>query len=275
MNYDSFQPHPDFEAIIKCYWILEVPDGMDAPRQRIVPDGCIEMIFTLGDDVKRFASESEDEFVIQPRAMIIGQITEPFYIQPTGYVNTFAARFYPYGFANFITTPVKNLANKETPLALLFGEQVANDLEQKIIHATDTQGRIEIIENFLSGRLNDQTTIDSIVKSTVDALLMTNGSEPIRSILKDDPSKRRQLERNFVKQIGISPKQLGRVIRLQTALKMLLTKQTENFTEIAYESEYYDQAHFNKDFKEFTGTNPGEFLTDDQMALSTLFYKEE
>lgn len=275
MNYQSFQPHPDLEAIIKCYWILEVPDGTDAPRQRIVPDGCIEMIFTLGEDIKRFTSESDDEFVIQPRAMILGQITEPFYIQPTGYVNTFAVRFYPYGFANFVTIPVKNLANKETPLALLFGEQVASDLEQKIIHAPDTKDRIKITEAFLSDRLNNTATIDSIVKSTVDALLLTNGSESINSILKDDLSKRRQLERNFVKQIGISPKQLGKVIRLQTALKLLLARQTENLTEIAYESEYYDQAHFIKDFKEFTGTNPGEFLTDDQMTLSTLFYKEE
>ena len=86
-------------------------------------------------------------------------------------------------------------------------------------------------------------------------------------------SKRRQLERKFAKQIGISPKQLGKVIRLQTALKMLLNKKAESLTDIAYESEYYDQAHFIKDFKEFTGTSPKEFLGNENMTLSTLFYK--
>src|SRR5690606_21973777 len=148
--------------------------------------------------------------------------TEPFYIEPTGYVNTFAIRFYPYGFANFVTEPIRNLANKETPLELLFEEKIAKKLEQKIIQAKDVKQRIEIIENFLLERLNDKSTVESIVKATVDALLSTNGNAPIKTILKDDLSKRRQLERKFSKQIGVSPKQLGKLIRLQTALKMLL-----------------------------------------------------
>ncbi|WP_257668824.1 AraC family transcriptional regulator [Parapedobacter tibetensis] len=273
MNYQTFQPQNDLKSLVKCYWTLEVPAESNSERQRIVPDGCVEMAFILGDDIKRFTSESD--FILQPRAMVLGQTIESFYIQPTGYVNTFAVRFYPYGITNFVTTPIKNLANKETPIAQLFGETIASDLEREIIQATDIQQRIEIIETFLLNKLNEKATIDNIVKTTIDMLLSTNGSSPINAILKEDLSKRRQLERKFLKQIGISPKQLGKVIRLQTALKMLLNQKTETLTKIAYESEYYDQAHFIKDFREFTGTNPKEFLEDKQMALSALFYTED
>lgn len=278
MNYQTFEPSSDLESLISCYWTLEVPAETGAQRQRIIPDGTIEMAFILGDDIKRYTSPSgrrasENEFIIQPRAMVLGQTIEPFYIEPTGYVNTFAIRFYPYGFANFVTMPIKTLANKETPIALLFGEKTANELEQKIIEATNSSERIEIIENFLLDKLNEKTTIDNIVKSTIDALLATKGSASISEILKEDLTKRRQMERNFIKQIGLSPKQLGKVIRLQSALKMLLNKQTENLTNIAYQSEYYDQAHFIKDFKEFTGINPKDFLGNENMALSALFYK--
>lgn len=271
MNYQTFQPHSDLDSLISCYWTLEVPAESDAQKQRIIPDGTIEMAFILGDDIKRYTSENE--FIIQPRAMVLGQTIEPFYIEPTGYVNTFAIRFYPYGFANFVSIPIKNLANKETPIEMLFGEKTANELEQKIIEATNSSERIEIIENFLLDKLNVKTTIDNIVKTTIDALLATNGSASIGTILKEDLSKRRQLERNFIKQIGVSPKQLGKVIRLQTALKMVLNKKAENLTDIAYESEYFDQAHFIKDFKEFTGVTPKDFLGNENMALSTLFYK--
>ena len=271
MNYQTFQPHSDLKSLVSCYWTLEVTAENDSERQRIIPDGCIEMAFILGDDIKRYTSQ--DEFILQPRAMVLGQTIEPFYIEPTGYVNTFAIRFYPYGFANFVTMPIKDLANKETPLELLFGANTAKELEQKIIQAIDSEQRIEIIESFLLEKLNDKTTIDNIVKKTVDALLSSNGTESITTILKEDLSKRRQLERNFKKQIGVSPKQLGKVIRLQTALKMLLNKKMDNLTNIAYESEYFDQAHFIKDFKEFTGINPKEFLGNENMALSTLFYK--
>jgi AraC-like DNA-binding protein len=271
MNYQTFQPNSDLASLISYYWTLEIPAESDAQRQRIIPDGTIEMAFILGDDIKRYTSE--DEFIIQPRAMVLGQTIEPFYIEPTGYVNTFAIRFYPYGFANFVTMPLKDLVNKETPIELLFGEKTANELEQNIIEATNSSERIEIIENFLLNKLNEKTTINNIVKMTIDALLTTKGSASISTILKEDLSKRRQLERNFIKQIGVSPKQLGKVIRLQTALKLLLNKKKENLTDIAYESEYFDQAHFIKDFKEFTGINPKEFLGNENIALSTLFYK--
>tara|TARA_R110002124_G_scaffold167270_2_gene334639 strand:+ start:161 stop:976 length:816 start_codon:yes stop_codon:yes gene_type:complete len=271
MHYQTFLPHPDLESLVCCYWTLEVPAANETERQRIIPDGCIELAFILRDDIKRYTSQ--DAYVIQPRAMVLGQTIEPFFIEPMGYVNTFAIRFYPYGFANFVTMPLENLANKETPLALLFGVNTSMELEHQIIHATDTLQRIGILENFLLEKLHDNTTIDNIVKQTVDALFSSNGAESITSILKKDLSKRRQLERNFKKLIGVSPKQLGKVIRLQTALKMLLNKKTDTLTNIAYQSDYYDQAHFIKDFKEFTGINPKEFLGNDHMALSTLFYK--
>lgn len=271
MDYQTFQPNSLLESIVKCYWTLEVPFQKDTQRQLIIPDGCIEMIFILGDDVQRYTSESE--FIIQPREMVLGQITGPFFIEPTGYVNSFAVRFYPYGFSNFVETPIIELANKETPLQQLFGEETANELTQKIIQSTDTQSRIKIIESFLLARLNDKTIIDTIVKTTVDTLLLTKGSASISTVLKNDLSKRRQLERNFTKKVGISPKQLGKVIRLQTALKLILNRQSENLTTIAYESEYYDQAHFIKDFKEFTGITPTDFLADNQMVLSSLFYR--
>ncbi|MEQ9264499.1 MAG: helix-turn-helix domain-containing protein [Balneolaceae bacterium] len=271
MNYQTFEPHPDLASLISCYWTLEVPADFESQKQRIVPDGCIEMAFILGDDIKRYTSE--DDFILQPRAMVLGQTIEPFYIEPTGYVNTFAVRFYPYGFANFVTVPIKSLANKETPIDVLFGEETAEKLEQEIIQAADVHERVKVIERFLLNKLSEQSTVDNIVKTTIDALLSTKGNASINTILKEDLSKRRQLERNFVKQIGISPKQLGKVIRLQSALKMLLNEEGENLTNIAYESEYYDQAHFIKDFKEFTGISPKDFLENEHMTLSSIFYK--
>lgn len=271
MDYQTYEPHTNLKSLVSCYWTLEVPKQSEPQKQRIVPDGCIEMAFILGDDIKRYTFENE--FILQPRAMMLGQTIEPFYIEPTGFVKTFAVRFYPYGFANFVSEPISNFANKETPINQLFGIENAEDFEQKIINAKNTEQRISITEKFLLDKLNDEKTINRIVKNTVDSLLFTNGSASINSILKDDLSKRRQLERNFKKQIGVSPKQLGKVIRLQTALKMLLDPKSENLTEIAYKSEYFDQAHFIKDFREFTGINPKEFINHENLVLSALFYK--
>lgn len=270
MNYQTYDPHPELASLISCYWTLEVPANKEAEKQRIVPDGCLEMAFILADDIKRFTND--DDYILQPRAMVLGQTLEPFYIQPVGEVNTFAVRFYPYGFANFVSTPIKALANKETPIDELFAPELAKQLEQDIIHAKDAKERIAIVEQFLLGILSSQPTLDHIVKSTVDALWASKGGAAISSIVEEEGASRRQLERKFASQIGISPKQLGKVIRLQAALKMLLSQEADSLSQVAYQSDYYDQAHFIKDFKELTGISPKEFLGSESMELSSLFY---
>jgi hypothetical protein len=270
MDYQTFTPHPDFESLVKCYWTLNVPGDPVAEKQRILPDGCIEVIFTLGEDIKRYTSASN--FIIQPRAMVLGQISEPFFIEPTGVVDTFAVRFYPSGFAPFTQTPIKDFANKETPITAVFGSAIANELEFAIVNAVGTEERIQIVETFLSAQMKDDAVIDGILKSTIDTILSTKGRVAINEILKDDMARRRQLERKFSKRVGISPKQLGRIIRLQESLKMLLNQHGDNLTEIAYENQYFDQSHFIKDFKEFTGVNPKEFYKDTTLALSSVIY---
>lgn len=271
MNYKTYQPHNDLKSFISCYWTLEVPAQNKAGKQRIVPDGCIEMVFILGDDIKRYTSEND--FILQPRAMILGQTIAPFYVEPTGYVNSFAIRFYPQGFVNFTSTPIQNFINTETPLIEIFTKEIASNLEQQIIQAQNTQERINIIESFLLDRLKEESTINRIVQNTVDMLYNSNGNDPIYSILKGNESKRRQLERNFKNQIGMSPKQLGKIIRLQTALKMMLNNTSENMTSISNKGKYYDQAHFIKDFKEFTWINPKDLITEKSLILSNIFYK--
>ncbi|MBX2917165.1 MAG: AraC family transcriptional regulator [Cyclobacteriaceae bacterium] len=271
MEYKTFKPQKDLETIVKYYWTLKVPFDTANQKQKIIPDGCIEMTFNFGDKIKRFISEYE--YIINPDAMVMGQRTKPYDILPIGNVDTFAICFYPHGFANFINTPLETIVNKEIPVAELFGKTEATALEQQIRNATTTAKRIEIIEIFLLEILNQHSTISNIVKSTVDAILKTNGTKNISNILDDKLSKRRQLERHFKKQIGISPKQLCKVIRLQATLQMLLNQKNETLTELAYENEYFDQNHFIKDFKELIGVTPKEFMKNEEMTLSTLFYK--
>ncbi|MCF2518387.1 DUF6597 domain-containing transcriptional factor [Dyadobacter sp. CY351] len=270
MTLESYRPSADLASFVKCFWTLEGQAGIETPMQRVLPDGCIELFFILGDDVRRFVSENE--YIIQPRAMVLGQITEPLYIQPTGKVSCFAVRFYPYGFANFVETSIVNLANTETPIALLFGEEQAEDISKQIINASHTEERIALIEAFLLKRINDSAVRERIVESTIEALLLANGSTAINSMMKNDLSKRRKLERSFARHIGISPKQLGKVIRLQAVLKILLSRESADLLQVAYDHDYYDQAHFINDFKELTGTSPGRFLSDDTLSLSTLLY---
>ena len=121
------------------------------------------------------------------------------------------------------------------------------------------QERISLVEIFLLHSLSRLETIDHIVRSTVETILSGNGRLSINELSSQIHINRRQLERKFYLAIGLSPKQLSKTIRLQAALKMLLTKESDNLTTLAHENNYYDQAHFIKDFKELVGMTPKEF----------------
>jgi AraC-like DNA-binding protein len=271
MEYLTYRPSSELKPLINLYWSLKVPKQESHSKQRIIPDGCIEMAFILGEDIKRYTSD--DNFIIQPRAMVIGQIVDPFYIEPVGEVDTFAISFFPLGFSNLINKSLDELVNKETPLNQLFDPRRIKILENNIIHADSTQERIDIVEAFLLERLQENKVIDQVIRTTVDAIYQSSGNVKIVDILGDNKGSRRRLERQFKKHIGLSPKQLGKVIRLQAALSLLFDKEPHSLTKIAYSSEYYDQSHFIKDFKEFTGVTPKDFLGSDEMLLSSEFYK--
>lgn len=272
MEYQTIKASSDLETFIKCFWTLRIPNEFPKDRQQILPDGCLEMIFNLGDEIKRYTID--DKYILQPRSFILGQINEPFYVEPTGSVDTFAIRFFPGSFSNFTEVSMADLADKETELNVLFEERQIEKIETDIAKTNDTPGRIDIIENFLLTLLGKNTNVHGLLNLTIDTILQTNGRVNVNKILKNHEEKRRQLERKFSRAVGLSPKQLCRIIRLQATLQAMLSDKHKSLTSVGYENHYFDQSHFIKDFREFTGVSPGEFYKAKQYALSSILYKE-
>jgi AraC-like DNA-binding protein len=256
MNYQTFEPDQELKVLVKCYWTLESPVDKEPEKQSIIPDGCMEMIFHYGDLYKQYTGNGNS--VIQPRCFVIGQLTRPLEIEPTGTTGIFSVRFHPHGFLPFASIPIKEMENKAVPLEKMFGRD-GKDIEEKILNAHSVQERINLVEIFLLDRLASLETIDHIVRSTVETILTGNGQLSIDELSSQNDISRRQLERKFYLAIGLRPKQLSKIIRLQAALKMLLTKESANLTSLAHENDYYDQAHFIKDFRELVGITPKEF----------------
>jgi len=268
MYYQTFEPSKELSPLVKCYWTLENPAEINPEKQTIVPDGCIEMILHYGDFYKQYLETGES--VIQPKCFVIGQLTRPLEIGPTGKTGVFSVRFHPEGFLPFATIPIKEMENRAVPLETLF-DQDGKEISESILNAKTTEERINLVEGFLIERITDNETKDRIIKSTVETILTANGQLPIDQLSKQLNINRRRLERNFSLAIGLSPKQLSKTVRLQASLKMLLNNQFTSLTALAYEGNYYDQAHFIKDFKEFTGFTPKEFYKD-TFTMSIRFY---
>lgn len=268
MKYQTYEPGESLSTLIRCYWTLESPVTGIVERQTVVPDGCMEMIFHYGDLYKQYNQDGSS--IIQPRCFVIGQLKQPLEIEPTGVTGIFSVRFQPNGFFPFATVPIKEMANTALPLGQLFGD-AGSAIEQDILNADSTSERIQLVENFLSSLLTDTVIIDHIARSVVATILSANGQLSVEEVSKQCHINRRSLERKFSTAIGLSPKQLSKIIRLQAMLKILLNKQCAKLTDLAYKGEYYDQAHFIKDFKELTGFTPKECYGN-HLKMSSLFY---
>jgi AraC-like DNA-binding protein len=264
--YKQYDAPVELQPFVKCFWSLEAPAAAIAEKQRIVPDGCMEMIFHFGDLYEQFLEDGSS--IIQPRCFVFGQITTPLEISPTGVTGIIAARFHPDGFLPFSAYPIQQMENKAIALTNLFNIEVIA-LEQAVIHAITNEERITIISTFLIAQLELAEVRDRITQLSIDALLSSNGQVNVEELAEQLKINRRQLERKFSSAIGLSPKQLSKVIRLQNTLKMMSLQQFTSLTSLAYENGYYDQAHFIKDFKEFTGLSPKQFYADN-LKISAL-----
>ncbi|MCU0435598.1 MAG: helix-turn-helix domain-containing protein [Bacteroidia bacterium] len=271
MKPQIFEPSPELKEFVMCYWNLEGDRESTPTKNTIVPDGTMKLIFHYADTYKHHAKNGES--IILPKCFLIGQLTQPYIVEPLGVTGSFVARFHPNGFLPFTTIPIKEMENTAVPLDKLFGEE-GRETGEKILHACNTEARIQLIETFLLKRLTDKKTIDFVVASTIETIMAANGKFAVNEFSQRMNINRRQLTRKFSQEIGLSPKQLSKTIRIQAALKTLLAEEVTSLTDLAYENEYYDQAHFIKEFKEFTGLTPKEFYGD-ELKMSLIFDRKK
>lgn len=267
MDYQTYLPQEELAAFIKCYWTLSAPASDTEEMQRIVPDGCMEMIFHAGDLYRQYLPDATS--IIQPRYFVFGQITKPLEIAATGETKIFAVRFHPEGCLPFISVPVREMDNKAVSMEYLFGTE-GKLLGEAVSGTANVMQQISLVENFLLQQIIKPEISDRVAALSVQTLLELKGQLTVDELAGQLQVHRRQLERKFASAIGLSPKQLAKIIRLQATLKMMNERRFEHLTELAYENGYFDQAHFIKDFKEFTGVTPGEFYAD-QLKMSHLF----
>ncbi len=269
MEYNVYEPREELARQIRYHWSLDA--GADDPkeRERIFPDGCIELIFNYRDLFHKH--EPDGTSFLQPRGIIYGQIKSFIEVEPTGAVGLFSTRFNPAGLQPFVDVDVSDFTGRALTVAELWGEE-GIALENAMVACPDNQTRKATVESFLLNKLEALTFDSRHVEYCVDALLKSEGSVSIDKLAAELEIGQRQLERKFIATVGLSPKFLARIIRFQNTLQLIEKKEFVSFTNVAYDGGFYDQAHFIKDFKEFTGLNPKQYFSENlEMAKHFVF----
>jgi AraC-like DNA-binding protein len=258
VRYAEYLPSPSLREFVRCYWIVEAPAcTVDEPPERIVPDGCSELIVHHGDPYSRLDPSGRP--LPQRRALFAGQIEGPLLLRPTGAAGMFAVRFQPAGAAAFVDLPLCELRGRIVELSALWTN--AGELEERLREADGDADRVAIVERALVARLALADPRTGAVDAAVRRIVDSRGQEPVDRLARRLGVGRRRLERGFRELVGLPPKRLARIVRFQTALQ-LAESGGHRWAQLALQCGFADQAHLIRDFRAFAGLSPARYLAE-------------
>lgn len=266
MLYQEFKPIKPLQPFIKFIWIQEF-DGImkDPQRERILPDCCIEVVLHFGEPFKTYFTNNTSE--VQPQSFIIAQMRNYIEIEPRGRIGMIGVRFYPWGIYHFLNYTIKEIRDRVMDLPSLWGKE-GKTIEEQIYCASSNIERVKIVENYLLNRLRNDKEKFQLADYGLQYIYKFKGKVTTDQLIDHLGFSSKYVQRLFNSTIGVSPKYIIRLYRFLNACNYLGAGQFQTLADVAYEFGYYDQSHFIKEFKEFSGLTPKEFLGENNISYA-------
>jgi AraC-like DNA-binding protein len=262
-----FERTPVFSLLpyVECIWTLKSQSQYFQHRERIIPGGRMEMIFNLGARISWIDSADMSFSNITTTASVLGPRNRHFFVEHQGDVHLVGVRFRHGGFASFTAMPMTVFLNELTPQTDIFGGSI-DDLVDQLLESEDDH--LLKIENFLLKRLRPDPEISKALH-LIGFIKNNIGAESLRVVCGTAGVHYKKLERVFNQYTGYNPKNFSRVVRFYKALQQM-GKSSASLTGIGLNQGYYDQPHFIRDFKAFTGKSPTQFHAEKSTITNLL-----
>jgi AraC-like DNA-binding protein len=253
MRISRYQITTALQPFLKEICVFQSDCVEPATFRRVLPDACVELFVNLGNDSDSFIVDGQ---IIKSRFFVVSRMNRFTDVSSLGrpYFMSFwfrSGRSWP-----FFRVPMSTLANMVVPLNDLWGSRVA-EMERILSKASTELLQVETVTRLLIAQLADNFRPDLAFQFSLDLIESHLGQLGLDEVAIKSGIGRRQLLRKYDQYMGMGPKDYSRVTRFLHASK-LLKSPLKNFTEIAYEAGYFDQAHFIHDNRLFSGVTPGE-----------------
>jgi AraC-like DNA-binding protein len=253
MQLQTFQPSDILKPYIKYYWLCTTDE--DVPMEIMYPTGHIELCIDIsnGNTVRTFG----DRAVTMPYLEVLGHFTMPTRAKITKGTTVLVVRFYPYASSLFFFDQANHFTNDSIDLHAILGKE-ATALHNRLAEQPLVEQKIQVIEEFLVSLLmKEEKKLKSLklVERICKNIFHHGESLSIKNLAWEYGCSERYLQKLFLAHVGLTPKQLFTVQRFNKSLNLVQSSRYP-LTSIAYECGYYDQAHFIKEFKAFTGLVP-------------------
>ncbi|MBL0740817.1 helix-turn-helix domain-containing protein [Chryseolinea lacunae] len=251
MNVEIHHPSKALSPYVARYTIVDCPDEM---VNRVLPEASMVMAIRYKGLVKQQFSDTSQDL---PVAMVSGLRKSGRTIQYLKDSGNILIVFNAAGASAFFREPLHALAEESVPLDSFQGYQHAELLHEQLASAKHNTERVQLVEQFLLSKLFRHKP-DPLVFAALDRIRAARGVINMKGLADAMCLSQDAFEKRFRKTVGISPKQYSFIIRMKAIINQGLQQQT--LAETAFHAGYFDQPHFTKDFKLFTGQTPTDYL---------------
>jgi AraC-like DNA-binding protein len=249
MKFETYLPCDALKTYVKHFIISE---NNDAKTYKVLPDTSLVMGFQYAGRLAYVQPQSDAPLTT---AGITGLMDNYRLFKNTPHTGSVLVVFHETGAADFVQQPLHELFGESISLEHFFSKTDLSETEEKLAIANDDRQRINIIEQLLLKHL--QPVQDVLISKAVTYIHQSHGTIRMTELARNLNTSQSPLEKRFRKIVGASPKKFSSIVRIKN-VRSLLTQY--NYQQAAYLAAYYDQAHFIKDFKTFTGETPEQYV---------------
>jgi len=258
MKIEFITPRLELQPYISKIWLFESDYSLNPNNSLIAPNARPKIIIpyknvlTTTDNGKTTICNENDLYFIGIRDVPVTLGTWP------GWTGSIGVELTTAGAYKFIHVSMGELTNSLFSFTDLYGK-LGRELQQRIGEAENPKKKIAIIQDFLLDRLVNEKRFNSIVDFSVDIISSLNGLIEIKELESKTGYSKRYLDYLFKDHLGISPKTYSTIVRFQKFYKGWTETGSPNYQKDNMYELYYDQSHFIKEFKRYTGLSPMKF----------------
>lgn len=253
MHIQTYHIIPALRPYVKVICTMECSDGADTSHIRVLPDACVELFLNYtSTPVAIIGGE------LHARSIVTSRMSRPVDVQMRKGAGVVAICFRPGMAYKFMQLPMYGLSDTTIACADVWKDMAA-ELEEKMAGSGSNQARVNLVQQYLQrelARAKDDVHIAYCLKQ----VRLSKGLVAVAGLAHGTGLSQRQLSRKFREHVGLSAQEYLRVSRFIFSLDHLKGYPAFSLTEIACKSGYYDQAHFIRDYKDYTGCTPGQLV---------------
>lgn len=248
-----FLPHPLLSPYIELYLYSQ----MDSLEMDLIPRGNNQLFFLLNE--QHTATDISTNSSYKARFFLSSPGTRHYRLICSEKLSCVGIIFKPFGAYRLLGIPQNHLVDDFTDMEIIFPssiKELKHKMEDNIHHPEKI---LQILEDWLLKQLMNLSKIDvNSISFACQNICNNKGILPISELSKTMLLSKRTIENNFLQQIGISPKMYSRITRFHNSIGALQSK--EDIQEICFQMNFFDQSHFIKEFKHFSGYTPTKFF---------------